>query len=182
MVDLLTPISRPVSAELTFLISYSGLKSYGLSEKQLLEAITFQIHHLKPENIPKKPFNFTPLGTSTATATSAAPSSTSAAAKTSTKGKQPAAASKTTSSVPASSAPGTPANQAAKQRLPVPPEPLPPVQSRLSPYSPAVPTGILVDAVKAGMNAQQDGPIPGLPGAGGAGMQKGKRKVVRVRG
>ncbi|TFY63379.1 hypothetical protein EVG20_g6347 [Dentipellis fragilis] len=63
--------------------------------------------------------------------------------------------------------------------LPVPPEPLlPPLASRVSAYSPALPSGVLIDTVKAGMNAQEGaGPAVGAPGMGG----KGKRKVVRVR-
>jgi signal recognition particle subunit SRP19 len=52
----------------------------------------------------------------------------------------------------------------------------------VSPYSPAISAGILVETVKAGMNATENpvGSVPGAPGM--PGMQKGKRKVVRVRG
>lgn len=71
------------------------------------------------------------------------------------------------------------------RRLPIPPEPLPPFASRVSPYSPAVSTGVLIETVKAGMNAQEvnagPGAGPGTPNPAG-GAQKGKRKVVRVRG
>jgi hypothetical protein len=44
---------------------------------------------------------------------------------------------------------------------------------------------MLVDAVKAGMAAQAEAaaaPAPGTPGLQAGGAQKGKRKVVRVRG
>ncbi len=61
-----------------------------------------------------------------------------------------------------------------------PPLPPPALAVRISAYSPAVPSGVLVDALKAAMNATG----PESAGAGGAGMGagKGKRKVVRVRG
>ncbi|KAI6002950.1 signal recognition particle, SRP19 subunit [Pisolithus albus] len=75
----------------------------------------------------------------------------------------------------------TPPQRPSSQRLPVPPEPHPPLASRLSAYSPALPTGVLIETVKAGMNAQDQGTGLG-PGPTGGGMQKGKRKVIRVRG
>lgn len=53
--------------------------------------------------------------------------------------------------------------------------PHPPLANRVSPYSPALVSGVLVETVKAGMNA----PDPGMGAMGGG---KGKRKVVRVRG
>ncbi|KAJ3013264.1 hypothetical protein NUW54_g1641 [Trametes sanguinea] len=64
-----------------------------------------------------------------------------------------------------------------RPKVPMPPQPWPPLTSRVSPYSPALPSGVLIEAVKAGMSAQES--VPGLPGGGGG---KGKRKVVRVRG
>ncbi|KZS97207.1 signal recognition particle, SRP19 subunit, partial [Sistotremastrum niveocremeum HHB9708] len=70
----------------------------------------------------------------------------------------------------------------------IPPEPHPPISSRLSAYSPAIETGMLVEAVKAGMNALAGPGAGGGPGGegaggmGGAGGAKGKRKVLRVRG
>ncbi|KAF9005416.1 hypothetical protein BDQ17DRAFT_1408193 [Cyathus striatus] len=67
------------------------------------------------------------------------------------------------------------------RRLPIPPEPLPPLANRVSAYSPALSTGVLIDAVKAGMNSSEN-PALGSPSAAPGGMQKGKRKVVRVRG
>lgn len=72
------------------------------------------------------------------------------------------------------------------RKLPVPPEPLPDLANRVSAYSPALSTGVLVETVKAGMNATESAgtgagmPGPGGPAAGAGG--KGKRKVVRVRG
>jgi signal recognition particle subunit SRP19 len=66
--------------------------------------------------------------------------------------------------------------------LPVPPEPEPPLGTRVSPYSPALSTGVLIETVKAGMNAQENaGNVGGGAGSTGAGGQKGKRKLVRVR-
>ena len=140
-------------------------------EKQLLELICFQIQHLKPENIPKPPYN---------TSSPNLPSSTSATKTaasiiSSNKGKQPA---NTKSKSPAA----LPSKQAGGRRLPIPPDPHPPLASRVSPYSPAISAGVLIEAVKAGMNATEN-PVGGAPGTPGMpGMQKGKRKVVRVRG
>lgn len=145
-------------------------------EKQLLEMICFQIQHLKPENIPKKPYNTS----SSNGLASTIPPATSAPSSSSAKGKQPATKAKS------SVAPQL--KQATGRRLPVPPEPHPPLASRVSAYSPALSTNVLVETVKAGMNAQENNVnatpgagAPGMPGAPG-GAQKGKRKVVRVRG
>ena len=58
----------------------------------------------------------------------------------------------------------------------------------MSAYSPAISTGMLVETVKAGMNATNEAGAPGAGGApagqgpAGGGAAKGKRKVVRVRG
>lgn len=135
-----------------------------LSEKQLLELISLQMHLLKPENIPKPPFNLAREPQQEAPAGKAAP--------TSGKGKQPV-----------TSKPKAIVHHQTKQtrrKPPVPPEPEPPLASRFSPYSPAVASGVLIETLKAGMSA------PEQPGAaiGGAnsGVQKGKRKVIRVRG
>jgi signal recognition particle subunit SRP19 len=66
--------------------------------------------------------------------------------------------------------------------LPVPPEPHPPLGSRVSPYSPAISTGILIETVKAGMNAVENSAVGASPATPPAAAAKGKRKVVRVRG
>ncbi|KAG6877992.1 hypothetical protein C0993_001197 [Termitomyces sp. T159_Od127] len=140
---------------------------YLFTEKQLLEMICLQIQQLKPENIPKPPYNYTP--SNPAAIPQPKPVSLN-------KGKQPA---QTKSKSPAAPQP----KQTGGCRVPVPPEPLPPLSSRISQYSPAISTGVLIETVKAGMNATES-PIPGAgptPGASG-GIQKGKRKVVRVRG
>ncbi|KAH0834834.1 signal recognition particle SRP19 subunit [Lanmaoa asiatica] len=91
-------------------------------------------------------------------------------APTSSKGKQPAKL-KGGGNVP-------PLLPQKASRLPGPPQPEPALASRVSPYSPALATGVLVETVKAGLNSQDQGPAG--PGIGG--VQKGKRKVVRVRG
>jgi len=134
--------------------------------------ISLQIQHLKPDNIPRPPYTISPPKPTTARP------STKPGASTSIKGKQPAT---TKSKTPSTHQP----KQTGGRRLPIPPDPLPSLASRLSPYSPAVPSGVLIETVKAGMNAQQDsavaGGAPGAPAVPG-GAQKGKRKVVRVRG
>ncbi|KAG5654555.1 hypothetical protein H0H81_000080 [Sphagnurus paluster] len=140
------------------------------SKKRLLEVICFQIQHLKPENVPRPPYNTSPPNIAPATATPSKPTSGSS------KGKQPAQTKSKSPNAP-------PSKQTSGRRLPVPPEPLPPLASRVSAYSPAISTGVLIETVKAGMNATE-APIPGAPATPGmpGGGQKGKRKVVRVRG
>jgi len=140
-----------------------------VTEKQLLETISFQIQRLKPDNIPKPPFNTTPPHTNT----TPTPASKSAKAKAKTS---------TPALVPKTKIQG-------RRRLPVPPTPHPPLAKRVSSYSPALVSGVLIDAVIAGMNAAEPGGAGGPAGQGagqgspgGAGMGKGKRKVVRVRG
>ncbi|KAI0371348.1 signal recognition particle SRP19 subunit [Pilatotrama ljubarskyi] len=139
------------------------------TKKQLLEMIAMQIQMLKPDNVPKPPYD----------TEVPAPAAETPPPSTPSKGKQPAKAStKLTSGTGSvsntiiSPSPGT----KRRPRIPAPPQPWPPLTSRVSPYSPALPSGVLIDAVKAGMSAQE--PAPGLPGGGGG---KGKRKVVRVR-
>ena len=68
------------------------------------------------------------------------------------------------------------------RRLPVPPEPYPPLGSRVSTYSPAISTGVLIETVKAGMNAAENSAMGAGPGAPPVAAAKGKRKVVRMRG
>jgi len=130
------------------------------SKKQLLEMIAFQIQRLKPEYIPKAPYTFTP------------PKPTPPPqAKSNPKGKQP-------QSKPKQIAAPVSTTTKTGCRLPVPPEPQPALASRLSPYSPAIATGVLIETIKAGMNAQEGS---GAAAAGSNLGQKGKRKVVRVR-
>ncbi|KIJ63205.1 hypothetical protein HYDPIDRAFT_156745 [Hydnomerulius pinastri MD-312] len=135
------------------------------TKRQLLEMISFQIQRIKPDNIPRPPY--------TTLSQPVAPVAPAAKAPTSNKGKQPAKSK-------GGNAPLQP-QVAGLQRLPVPPQPEPPLASRVSPYSPALATGVLLETVKAGMNAQDQG-AGAAPGMAGGGMQKGKRKVVRVRG
>ncbi|KAF9260550.1 signal recognition particle, SRP19 subunit [Marasmius fiardii PR-910] len=151
------------------------------TKKQLLEMICMMIQHFKPENVPKPPYNLSSPGTTTTTIGGGGTNDPNPNPTPSPhKGKAPATHK---SKTPLGSAPApAPHRKQSGRRLPVPPEPHPPLASRVSPYSPALSSGVLVDTVKAGMNATEGG--VGLPGTGGgsAGMQKGKRKVVRVRG
>jgi len=132
------------------------------SKKQLLECIAYQIQCLKPELIPKAPYTYLPPKLPP---TSQPKHSAGGRSKQSQlKSKQ------TTQPTTTSKKPGC--------RLPVPPEPQPTLNSRLSTYSPAIPAGILIDTIKAGMNTTEGGAAGGpVPNLGG----KGKRKVVRVR-
>ncbi|KAJ3523242.1 hypothetical protein NMY22_g11529 [Coprinellus aureogranulatus] len=160
------------------------------TKKQLLEMISLTIQHLKPENIPRPPYSL-----SSAPVDITAPSTTetqgdNATASSTAKGKQPAtpkaAQASTPASKPTGKKPALPSGAEQKQQkpsrrpLPVPPTPYPPLSNRISQYSPALSTGVLIDTVKAGMNAAPvEGALPGMPGMP-AGMGKGKRKVVRT--
>ncbi|KAF7291873.1 hypothetical protein MIND_01212600 [Mycena indigotica] len=138
------------------------------TKKLLLQMISERIQLEKPQLKPAPPYIFT----------------TSNPVSESTQPAPKPGKGKTTKPVP------TPKqNKPRTSALPSPPEPHPPLSSRVSVYSPALVSGILVDAVKAGMAAQAQeaasGAQPGLPGqqqGSAGGMQKGKRKVVRVRG
>ena len=170
MEDLSTPLSKPVRVYLFYRSCHLILIGLYNVEKQLLEVICFQLQRLKPENIPKPPYN-------TISSNGTGPDSAKLInSTTSNKGKQPAAMK--------SKSPAAPQHQQRGGRqLPVAPEPLPPLNSRVSTYSPAISTGVLIETVKAGMNAAENstmGAGPGAPPTAAAG--KGKRKVVRVRG
>ena len=132
--------------------------------------ICFQLQHSKPENVPKPPYNTT---STNGTGPDSAKANNSATSN--NKGKQPAAMK--------SKSPAAPQHQQGGRRLAVPPEPHPPLGNRVSPYSPAISTGVLIETVKAGMNAAENSAIGGPPsGPPAGGAAKGKRKVVRVRG
>ncbi|KZT10238.1 signal recognition particle, SRP19 subunit [Laetiporus sulphureus 93-53] len=154
------------------------------TKKQLLERIAAQIQVLKPDNVPRPPYDATtasaPAPVSARVEAGDAAGPKPAAATAVTKGKQPAGA-KGTKSVAASAAvsisTASPSqSKSHRPKPPSPPAPYPPLTSRVSPYSPSLPSGVLIEAVKAGMSAQEA--APGVGGLGG----KGKRKVVRVRG
>ncbi|OCH87141.1 signal recognition particle, SRP19 subunit [Obba rivulosa] len=146
------------------------------TKKQLLEMLALQIQLVKPDLTPKPPYASEPSDTTTA-AVSATPPVRPSTPQSSAKGKASAAKGKAPSTPAAiSTAPAPRKNQSQAQRPkpPVPPAPWPALASRVSSYSPALPSGVLVETIKAGMSAQE-----AAPGTGGGG--KGKRKVVRVR-
>ncbi|KDR72566.1 hypothetical protein GALMADRAFT_39294, partial [Galerina marginata CBS 339.88] len=154
------------------------------TKKQLLEMVCLQIQLLKPENVPKPPYTTSNAPTSVLSPNN---STTPATPPTSTpskdKGKQTVSSSLAKSKALSASSTST---RAGGRKLPVPPEPLPSLANRVSPYSPALSSGVLIETVKAGMNATDSAGAAGAgaPGAGGAGPgagAKGKRKVVRVR-
>jgi len=132
------------------------------TKKQLLETISFQIQRVKTDNIPREPYTYP----------QPVPPPTAKPAKTkNTAGKSTAAAQPSK----AKSKPKSPLR--AGRPLPSPPEPQPALKSRVSAHSPALPSGVLIDTIRAGMNATDgQGAVGGIPGG------KGKRKVVRVRG
>lgn len=155
--------------------------------------VCFQIQLLKPENAPKPPYNTTASHTSVLSPSNTTPSTTNPPSTNKDKGKQPlsstyAKSKASLSSATSSTLPSQPLSHTTGRRLPIPPDPLPSLANRVSPYSPALPSGVLIETVKAGMNATESagaGGAPGAPGQGGTGAgagAKGKRKVVRVRG
>jgi len=132
------------------------------TKKQLLETISFQIQRVKTDIVPREPYTYP----------QPVPPPTAKPAKTkNTAGKSTATAHPSK----AKSNPQSP--QRAGRPLPSPPEPQPALKSRVSAHSPALPSGVLIDTIRAGMNATEgQGAVGGIPGG------KGKRKVVRVRG
>ncbi|KAH9958027.1 signal recognition particle, SRP19 subunit [Russula dissimulans] len=132
------------------------------TKKQLLETISFQIQRVKTDNIPREPYTYPQLIPPPA----AKPTKSKASTGKSTAGAQISKA----KSKPKPS-------QRAGRPLPSPPEPHPALKSRVSAHSPALPSGVLIDTVRAGMNATEgQGSMGGIPSG------KGKRKVVRIRG
>jgi signal recognition particle subunit SRP19 len=132
------------------------------TKKQLLETISFQIQGIKTDNVPCEPYTYPqPVPP---------PNVKTTKSKTGT-GKSTAGgqASKTKSNPKFPQRTGRP--------LPSPPEPQPALKSRVSAHSPALPAGVLIETIRAGMNATE-----GQGAAGGLPSGKGKRKVVRVRG
>jgi len=132
------------------------------TKKQLLETISLQIQRIKADDIPREPYTYPPL----------VPLPTAKPTKSKT------GAGKSTAGAQVSKAKSKPKLfQCTGRLLPSPPEPQPALKSRVSTYSPAVPSGVLIDTVRAGMNATDgQGAVSGIPSG------KGKRKVVRVRG
>lgn len=170
MEGLSTPLSKPV--RVFFYLFFPFLSFYGLYnvEKQLLEVICFQLQRLKPENVPKPPYN---TSSSNGTGSDSTKPNNST---TSNKGKQPAGMKSKTPPAPQH-------QQRGGRRLPIPPIPNPPLTSRVSTFSPAISSGVLIETIKAGMNAAENsamGAGSGAPPPPAAG--KGKRKVMRVRG
>ncbi|KAJ8509394.1 hypothetical protein ONZ45_g8432 [Pleurotus djamor] len=125
------------------------------TKKMLLEMISIQIQHLKPETVPKPPYTYSATSNDgTDAAPPPAPSAKSA------KGKQTLLSKSKSPSVPSQSQKDVEAKRHGRP-LPVPPSPLVPLASRVSPYSPALSSGVLMEAVKAGMNAQEG--VPAAP-------------------
>ncbi|KAI0287120.1 signal recognition particle, SRP19 subunit [Russula brevipes] len=132
------------------------------TKKQLLETISFQIQGVKTDSVPRKPYSYPELVPPPATKPTKSKTGTG----------------KSSAGVQISKAKPKPRPpQRAGRPLPSPSEPQPALKSRVSAQSPALPSGVLIDAVRAGMNATEgQGAMGGIPGG------KGKRKVLRVRG
>lgn len=151
-------------------------------EKQLLEAISREIQKSKPENIPKEPYIYahpTPnINATTASLTSSSKPAASSVAKGKSPSQPQAQPSQNQQKLPHPTHGFTPG-----RRPPIAPLPHPSPSAKWSSYSPAIEAGVLVDTVKAGMNAmaeQQAQANQANPQAAMGG--KGKKKVIRVRG
>lgn len=121
--------------------------------------ISFQIQRIKPDNVPRPPY--------TILSPPVTPPAPPLKAPSFNKGKQPAKP-KSGGNVP-------PVHPQKANRLSAPPQPELLLANRVSPCPPALAMGVLIET---GMNTQDQGAA--APGT--AGMQKGKRRVVRVRG
>jgi len=148
------------------------------TKKQLLAAIAAYIQAVKPELVPKPELMSKPEPRVKASAAGPSSSSSSAKPSGSAKAKQKAPA-KAPQSLQDADSPSD-ALTVMGAFTHTPPLPPPALAVRVSAYSPAVPSGVLVDALKAAMNAA--GPEGAGAGGAGAGAGKGKRKVIRVRG
>ncbi|KAN0129304.1 signal recognition particle, SRP19 subunit, partial [Lactarius tabidus] len=102
------------------------------TKKQLLETISFQIQRVKADNVPSEPYTYP---------TPAPPPAAKPAKSKASTGKSAAGA----------QVPKLPTGRS----LPSPPDPQPALKSRVSAYSPAVPSGVLIDTVRAGMSATE---------------------------
>jgi len=136
------------------------------TKKKLLEGLGRAVQRIRPDLVPKEPFNFAkPVHAD------ALPPQKSKSLKGKAPAHEPASKSSVTSSKP-------------NGRTAQPPS-VPDLAQRVSTYSPLVVSGMLLEAVKAGMQAQETNAPPAIPGAPAPGtpaaMGKGKRKVVRVR-
>ena len=86
------------------------------------------------------------------------------------------------SSQQASTSKKVPTKKRRNRSRPHPPLPWPDIRERLPEVSPALESGLLIDAVKAGLDAMKQQQAEAQQTAGPSGVGKGKRKVVRVRG
>jgi signal recognition particle subunit SRP19 len=161
------------------------------TEKQLLEMISYQLQILKPENIPKPPYNLgklpvpapplqkAPDNSQNHTSSSSPTPSANVQKSKGSGGKHKSTHSHQTHTKGDGVDLQSHAPKPSKRRAPIPPDPHPPLSSRLSAYSPVVASGVLIDTVKAGINAQAEA---ASTGAGASTTpSKGKRKIVRVR-
>jgi len=150
------------------------------AEKQLLEALAIAIQQLDPSQTPLpeqiKP-SHGPLSSIARSDVPVPPPSSAG------KGKSVSKSTSKVASVPSSSA-QPPKPKPSRTRVPKPPQPLPPLSERYNPNSPAIASGVLVDTVKVALKQQEKAALEAssVAGSQGAGLGKGKRKVVRVRG
>jgi signal recognition particle subunit SRP19 len=149
--------------------------------------ICYQLQMLKPENVPKPPYNVGTLPIPPPPSQKVSDSSQTQAPSTpptnAQKGKVSGGKQKSTHphQAPGPKSDGLNLPKPVKRRVPIPPDPYPPLSSRLSAYSPVVASGVLIDTVKAGMSAQAEAASPGSNANTTGGTPKGKRKVVKIR-
>lgn len=176
----MNPTIRTSEVDLPIIDKLWRLNQYVI-EKQLFAAIAAYIQAVKPELVPKpgsmsKPESKSKASTSKSAAGPSSSSSTKASNTSKPKGKAAGKAPQTQQDLESPSE----ALAVIGAFTHTPPIPAPALAVRVSVYSPALPSGVLVDALKAAMNAT--GPEGAAAGGAGMGAGKGKRKVVRVRG
>jgi signal recognition particle subunit SRP19 len=123
-----------------------------LAEKRLLEAIAAILHTARPDLVPR------------------------------TEQRAPHVAEAAESSQQASTSKKVSTKKRRNRPRPQPPQPWPEIGERFPEVSPALESGLLIDAVKAGLDAMKQQQAEAQQTAGPSGVGKGKRKVVRVRG
>jgi len=130
----------------------TAARSHVPPEKHLLEAIAAVLHTTRPDLVPRP------------------------------EQRAPHTADTAESSQQASTSKKVPTKKRWNRARPQPPQPWPEIKKRLPDVSPTLESGLLIDAVKAGLDAMKQQQVEAQQTAGPSGVGKGKRKVVRVRG
>ncbi|KAG8885474.1 signal recognition particle subunit [Tulasnella sp. 332] len=149
------------------------------TKKKLFEMIAAFIQGAKPDQVP----NMASLSLRDTDDVSS-PNTAVAVAIPSPHKARPSAKSSNSTRHLKTSHPQQPLVKRRRPALPKPPLPIPPLQERISMYSPLIASGSLLEGWKVGVPAAADekaAGAAGTPGGGGGGSGKGKRKVIKIR-